>query len=1475
MHIAILLLSAFVGLVASVDSSFANFDAAVDISVSTPPNSTGPWIDFGTRGTATMTHYEIPDGYIASCGCTGASTKHPTAAMSQMAYGSSNAFGKACGYCFNLTLLNSYTGTPPFFPNVVKSIVVKVTDLCPLSTYGWCAGTAEKKNPGGQNINFDLAYPSSSIPADFFPSNESYYGYKDFGVWNITYEVVSCSHWAGWKDAAALGSVTNLGTSVCCPANPTGGSNDTCPSFSDANGIPPDTSTTVASAYRLLMPSLTLLTLIFGPPSEPLTVESFATLRPSTLELSPLPSEIAEQCNVSDIRDSLNAIWDDVELMTHLVNSHDSLVSAFHSQSSKGKRVGKKRPAAAPEATVDDTAVAKLQAELDKIPLESWKLQSTSTIFIRPVRTTDQNILFNNKPTRTEDGKLGDNEQQAVLTVTVHNRLSWRQSQVARSTRHLILSSQTLGDLFDAIHCPSTELREEILEDDRVVGYKSDGPPTRPGCVVCVEGMAYGDGESETDYADKLIQHLQAVQKETTVSVKKAPTAMHDTPLSSLVLRIGEPYWLLHHGNCEHVIVVEQIRLQHPSDVQSGYPITTQITFPSIDNCRACNKFPAVWSIVDDERLGESPCFLSMALSSELIESLEESTDIVSWINDTLPPSDSPLLTDLEQQLNQLISTLDLAAEDTSLELERTIDEVSRGVPRLTYDLHFMKDGALSLQSVLAHVTLRSREAVPESTKAALDRLQMLDLVKTRMEAARDVLREAESWSTLELEVTSLLTEKSYAKAAERLSEANKSMAVFQNTPEYDPRKTLMVNLQNQLEAALSSALVAAINIHDLAACRNYFSIFTNIQRESEFRNYYFGSRRAKVVQQWQETQVSDCDIPPESNSPTLAQFMPKFYANFLALLNVERTSIPSIFPDPAPTLSNMINSVLSTLQPTFSQRLASISEHYGDSALKELITVFRSTEEFAAGVDHVMEKIRYSNVLSPMESPSPENPMVHRRRSSRLSMSWRTAPSRSTSSGLIASKSTLSIADELEWEQELFQPFLDFQVDYSTLERRLLDHALREIISSDTRETIADVDRARLLRERTVDVFSVTEESVSRCLAFTHGYGAVGLVRALDGFFQSFIDMWTAEVRAGSGSSSGFQHSTEMADLDYSAKDWADIQLLLHLLSSARAMFDRLMAFETKLRASLVQIATTFRLARNDPTNFVIANSKGESQLLEQSTLNSAELHALLERVDPESAHLRANPSPMPSPPLLNGTREGVYSFAKACQLSLQEAILSPLRMHLAPYASLPIWATPGDPKAKRSGGANELHVPTFSLSPSETIRQVCDRLLDLPRLFDNYADDDALSFSLHTLPHLDPEILATLSELAVHVDVHSSPGHRRRQSLAANPKPPAPLDPEVVSSAWLSSLGHSLLRHFTTTVLPAISTLSASGTAQLASDLGYLSTIVRALNVEYEDLERWKEYSELDDEEGKRRKAEGAGGDSVLDTISRMRGW
>src|SRR5712671_1509658 len=103
-------------------------------------------------------------------------------------------------------------------------------------------------------------------------------------------------------------------------------------------------------------------------------------------------------------------------------------------------------------------------------------------------------------------------------------------------------------------------------------------------------------------------------------------------------------------------------------------------------------------------------------------------------------------------------------------------------------------------------------------------------------------------------------------------------MVVFQNTPEYETRRTLMISLQNQLEVSLSSALIAAINSHDNTLCRSHHSI----QHDSEFRAYYFGSRRSSLVGMWQDVKPSDTGNLSGS-APTAGQFTPDFLNLFVS----------------------------------------------------------------------------------------------------------------------------------------------------------------------------------------------------------------------------------------------------------------------------------------------------------------------------------------------------------------------------------------------------------------------------------------------------------------------------------------------------------------------------------------------------------------------------------------------------------------
>jgi len=254
---------------------------------------------------------------------------------------------------------------------------------------------------------------------------------------------------------------------------------------------------------------------------------------------------------------------------------------------------------------------------------------------------------------------------------------------------------------------------------------------------------------------------------------------------------------------------------------------------------------------------------------------------------------------------------------------------------------------------------------------------------------------------------------------------------------------------------------------------------------------------------------------------------------------------------------------------------------------------------------------------------------------------------------------------------------------------------------------------------------------------------------------------------------------------------------------------------------------------------------TKGQGLLLAQSSLNSLELRELL-----------APPSTKPPQNLLSSAHTALTAFARVNQRTLQRVLLSPLYAHLATYPTLPLWSAARVQEGVP--GMAGVVVPTFSLSPSEVAHRVGDGLLNLPRLFEVYAEDDALGFELGGLAGSDgaAETVTVTGEVDERGQVHS-------------------YSPEAVTAAWLSSLGRATVVHLTRDVLPQIKTLSVAGAAQLSADLAYLETIVRALGVEKGDLERWKAYVGMTDDEGRAARASDDGSDKIGQLVAKMRKW
>ncbi|EUC63278.1 component 7 (COG7) protein [Rhizoctonia solani AG-3 Rhs1AP] len=816
------------------------------------------------------------------------------------------------------------------------------------------------------------------------------------------------------------------------------------------------------------------------------------------------------------------------------------------------------------------------------------------------------------------------------------------------------------------------------------------------------------------------------------------------------------------------------------------------------------------------------------------IESLDLDTalsrhgdNIVDWVNELLDPilpeqptSSTSDLGNLDKTIVGLIARFDVIGQETASRLDTTIADVTRTMPRLNFDVQVMREAALSLQSALH--TLQSSSAtntlLPSNneTTSALERLHTLSQTHSNMTAAHELLKKAEAWSTLESDVTRLLANSEFDAAADRLAASTTSLQIFEGTSEYENAKALMVSLQNQLEAGLSTAVVNAVNRMDFETCKRYYLIFGRIQRESEFKYYYNGIRRASLIKLW--TSYSE----DTTTDLSFSDFFSKFFSEFLALVHAERQNMLKVYPDAQDCLAEFILTTVEALSPSISQRLETQREPDG---LPALISALGTVQEFVSSASKTLEAmILFSPSLSTVGGTTPANkpgsllrkPSHSRRASKRFSISQREGtPKIPLKSNTGESLETESIPP---WELALLEPFLEHQSDYGQLELKYLHHLLLE--KSQRRPT---TDGAKRFHDTTTDAFGLAEDAIPRCLAFTHTYGVKDLVGAVDGFCQDVLEgCRTSCIPTASSSVPAGAAATAVPDedLDYTAEDWSAFQLALRLLEGCRAAQDRLDTLESRVRTRIIQ---AHRLSS-------LSIPRTQQHLLTHSSLFTPETQNLLAQWDAGKMNT----------PLLVQTRKAQLEFTQACQALVRDTILSPLKIRLSGYALLGEWTEIDHTQP------GSLKLPKFSTSATSTIQSVAEGLLNLPRLFEVYADDNALAFSLSTLPFIGEQV------------------QEEEQGNA-----------EVVTSTWLSSLTLSLCAHLTDAILPDITALTPMGARQLASDLEYLSNVVRTLGVEPEVLETWRAAAEVSDEEGIARVKEGKEMDQVFVKVAALRGW
>ncbi|XP_038689429.1 snRNA-activating protein complex subunit isoform X2 [Tripterygium wilfordii] len=210
---------------------------------------------------------------------------------------------------------------------------------------------------------------------------------------------------------------------------------------------------------------------------------------------------------------------------------------------------------------------------------------------------------------------------EVVLCIEVYHAVR----KLAKTQELLVLGRQTLTELRDKIYCLTDSVMQKAGQHD-------------PSGYFLIEDVFCNDlrDPSAIDYSEPIFDwlrdsrdealrkwdciisgDLQKKQKAIIGEVKSSDlphfkaVAMQNTQFCDLRFRLGAGYLYCHQGDCKHTIVIRDMRLIHPEDVQNraAYPIIIFQMKLRGQKCDVCNIYRATKVSVDDKWAGTNPCY--------------------------------------------------------------------------------------------------------------------------------------------------------------------------------------------------------------------------------------------------------------------------------------------------------------------------------------------------------------------------------------------------------------------------------------------------------------------------------------------------------------------------------------------------------------------------------------------------------------------------------------------------------------------------------------------------------------------------------------------------------------------------------------------------------------------------------------------------------------------------------------------------
>ncbi|XP_055488619.1 snRNA-activating protein complex subunit 3 [Leucoraja erinacea] len=230
-------------------------------------------------------------------------------------------------------------------------------------------------------------------------------------------------------------------------------------------------------------------------------------------------------------------------------------------------------------------------------------------------RTCRQHIFEQEHEMQTVGRKPSNSENfvpagEVILTINIYSPVIFTKHRENKPyNTMLVLGSQNLTEVRDAISCVS---------DLQIGGEFSNTPDLAPehiskdlykSAFFFIEGTFYNDlrysecGDLSRTIVDWAESHDRGYGKFHTAK-------MENYTFNDMCIKVGYPYLYCHQGDCEHIVIITDVRIVHRDDCldKTLYPCVIKKPWLWTRKCSVCKLFIVRWVTNNDSLAPEDPC---------------------------------------------------------------------------------------------------------------------------------------------------------------------------------------------------------------------------------------------------------------------------------------------------------------------------------------------------------------------------------------------------------------------------------------------------------------------------------------------------------------------------------------------------------------------------------------------------------------------------------------------------------------------------------------------------------------------------------------------------------------------------------------------------------------------------------------------------------------------------------------------------